>query len=206
MNIEKFEKYEKELNTGLKKQAKKSLQQFIESFKNEDEIERWVWEYLPTLEENRKCSFIRIRHEIFVNLVYPTLKKGFEKGHYDSILWLGKLTANRYQIRYQVKGNFKELDFLGEMSLYHKCYKIDPSRIEGKELLLNCILDWLSDCGHEWPLAILYGCGNGATLEQCVQIREHAELALSLNPNEEQKTFIARFLEKLEQYEKRLKK
>jgi len=196
MNIEYFKKFEKELSAGLKKQAANSVQLFINSFKSEDEIRSWVWEYLPKLEKNTHCC---IRHELFVNLVYPTLKKGFEVGHYDSTLWLGKLAQNIYQ----TKGVFEELGSLAEMGFYRKCYELDSNRIEGKELLLCCLLDWFSYCEHEWPAGILYG-NNGATVEQCFEIRQEAEFARSLTVNENEQVFITQFLIKLDQYERDL--
>lgn len=198
MKIEYYEKYEKELEAGLKKQATASVKLFVDSFKGEDEIQEWVWSYLLKLEKNRHCC---IRHELFINLIYPTLKKGFESEDYDSTLWLGKLVQNVYQ----TKGVFEELGSLVEMDFYKKCYEIDPQNVEGNKLLLDSILNWLSHCEHEWPSGILYGM-NGATVEQCGEIREEANFALSLTSEQSDKEFIEQFLFKLNQYEKRLDK
>ncbi len=196
MNIEYYENYEKELNAGLKKQAKKSIALFIKSFKDEDEVRSWVWEYLPQLGGNTHGC---IRHEIFVNLVYPVLKKGFDSNDYESTLWLGKLVQNIYQ----AKGVCEEFESLTEMDFYRKCHDIDPDNNEGKKLLLNHILGWLSQCEHEWPRGILYGM-DGATIEQCKDIREEANFALSLTTKPSHKEFIKQFLDKLSQYEQRL--
>ena len=196
MNIEYFKKFEKELNAGLRKQAASSVRLFINSFKDEDEIRIWVWEYLPKLEKSRHCC---IRHELFISLIYPTLKKGFEVRHYESTLWLGKLAQNIYK----TKSVFEELGFLTEMAFYRKCYELDPTRSEGKELLLCCLLDWLSYCEHEWPAGILYG-NDGATVEQCSEIRQEAEFVRSLTVDQNEQAFIVQFLIKLEQYERDL--
>ncbi|MCG7497769.1 hypothetical protein MHO82_12935 [Vibrio sp. Of7-15] len=196
MNIEYLEKFERELNTGLRKQAAKSIQLFIGSFKDEDEIRAWVWQYLLNLEKNQHCC---IRYELFVNLIYPTLKKGFEVRNYESTLWLGKLAQNIYK----TKGVFEELGSLTEMDFYRKCYELDATRSEGKELLRRCILDWLSYCEHEWPVGILYG-NDGATVEQCSEIRQEAEFVRSLTVDKNEQAFIVQFLNKLEQYERGL--
>ena len=197
MNIEYYEKFEKELDAGLKKQAAVSVKLFIDSFKGVDEIQQWVWSYLPKLEKNRHSC---IRHELFINLIYPTLKQGFESKDYDSTLWLGKLVQNVYQ----TKGVFEELGFLVEMDFYKKCYEIDPHNTEGNTLLLNSIINGLSHCQHEWPSGILHGM-SFATLEQCSEIREEANFVLALTTEPSDKEFIVQFLDKLNQYENRLK-
>ncbi|MDK1285721.1 hypothetical protein [Pseudoalteromonas umbrosa] len=196
MNIEYYEKFEKELEAGLKKQAATSVKLFVESFKGEEEVRNWVWSYLPNLEKNRHSC---IRYEIFINLVYPTLKRGFEIGDYDSTLWLGKLIQNIYQ----TKGLFEELGSLVDMDFYKRCHEIDPENNHGNSLLLDSILNWFSYCEHEWPAGILYG-NDGASIEQCEDIRNEAKFALSLVTEQADKDFIEQFLEKLIQYETRI--
>ncbi|MBQ4837099.1 hypothetical protein [Pseudoalteromonas luteoviolacea] len=51
MNIGYYEKFEKELEAGLKKQAAASVKLFVESFNGEEEVLNWVWSYLPNLEK-----------------------------------------------------------------------------------------------------------------------------------------------------------
>ena len=198
MNIEHFQNFQDCLNKGLKKQASKYVSLFIESFEDKDEIESWVWEYLPNLETNGHAC---IRHELFMNLVYPILKSGYESNNYRSTLWLGRLIQNVYQ----TKGVFEELGSLVEMDFYRKCYDIDPNNSEGNKLLVNSILSWLSHCEHEWPSAILYGM-DGASIEQCKEIRDEANFAASLSQNKNEKEFVEQFIGKLTQYEKSLNK
>jgi hypothetical protein len=193
MKLEYYGNFENELEAGLKKQATASVKLFVDSFQGTDEIREWVWSYLPKLEKNRHSC---IRHEIFVNLVYPTLKNGFELGDYDSTLWLGKLVQNVYQ----TKGVFEELGSLVEMDFYRKCHEIDSQNAEGKKLLLKSILNWLAHCEHEGPSGILYGM-DGASIEQCADIKSEAQFALSLVSQESEKEFLVQFLDKLEHYE-----
>ena len=89
------------------------------------------------------------------------------------------------------------------MLFYRKCYEIDPDREEGKLRLLDSLLNSLSHSEHSWPKGILYGM-NGATLAECHVIRETAQFALSLAIENRDQSFIASFLEKLDQYELKL--
>jgi len=196
MNIEYFEKFETELELGLKKKAAASVRQFVDSFETYNEKKSWVWSYLPKLEKNRHSC---IRYELFINLVYPILKKGFESGDYNSTLWLGKLVQNIYQ----TKGIFEELGSNVEMDFFRKCHEIDPNIEEGNELLLQSILSWLSHCVHEWPSGILYGM-DGATIAQCQEIRSEANFAKYLANEERELSFIDDFLVKLAEYEAQL--
>lgn len=89
MIIEHYQEFRECEKKGLKKQASKSLRTFIASFENSEDIDEWVWRYLPTLETNRHS---RIRHEIFHELVYPVLKSGYENNDYSSTLLVFSLT------------------------------------------------------------------------------------------------------------------
>lgn len=196
MNIEHYQNFQKSLDAGIKKQASKHISLFIDSFENKEEIEKWVWENLPLLEKNRHSC---IRHELFLNLIYPVLKKGFEENDHKCTFWLGKLSQNVYQ----TKGIFQELGSLTEMGFYRKCYEIDPNNTKSNELLVDSILNWLSHCEHEWPSGILYGM-DGATLEQCHEIRSEANFASSLTNRAVDIDFIGQFLNKLDLHEERL--
>jgi hypothetical protein len=61
---------------------------FIASFRDDAEISAWVWWHLPQLRTNRHS---RIRHELFERLIFPVLKRGYEAGDFESMLWLGGL-------------------------------------------------------------------------------------------------------------------
>lgn len=76
MNIEYYNAFLEYQEKGLKKKAAACIQAFISSFESEDEIRNWVWFNLEDLVSNRHS---RIRHEIFSELVYPVLKRGYLK-------------------------------------------------------------------------------------------------------------------------------
>ena len=193
MNIDYYENFSRELEAGLKKQASKSLRQFIDSFNDEADVQQWVWSFLPGLEKNRHSC---IRHELFIELVYPVLKRGFLAGDVASTLWLGKLSQNIYQSQ----GLFVELGSLFERDFYQKAYELQPENPEARQLLLNSIMSWLAHCQHEWPDCILHGMGV-ANAEECEDIRQQANLALSLADEQNDQEYIQGFLDKLTQYQ-----
>jgi len=198
MNIEHYQEFKECEKKGLKKQASKSIRAFISSFENEREIEDWVWEYLPKLDTNRHS---RIRHEIFYELVYPILKRGYEHNDFSSTLWLGKLAQNIYQAR-QIH---EELDWVTDFSLYNKSHKLDPNNDEARLLLLKSIVDWLEYSEHEWPSGILYG-NEGATIEQCDYISTEVQRVLRLDKEHTYSEFIKQYNKKLSEYRARLNK
>lgn len=194
MNIEHYEAFLEHEKKGLKKQATASVRAFIESFNGLEEIENWVWENLPKLKTNNHS---RIRHEIFSDLVYPILKKGYENNDAVSTLWLGKLSQNIYQAR-QIH---KELNWVTEIGFYIKAYELDPSD-EARLRLLEATVAWLEYSEHEWPSTILYG-QNGATLEECEHINASVQRALELDKEQHYREFIEQFVEKLNEYKTR---
>ncbi len=148
MNIEHYREFRDFEEKGLKKQASKSVRAFISSFQSSKDIEEWVWEYLPKIATNRHS---RIRHEIFCELVFPTLRDGYKNGDFASTLWLGKLSQNLYQLQ----SAHEALDGVSEIELYNRCHEIDPENDEVRLLLLKSIVSWLAYAEHEWPRAYL---------------------------------------------------
>lgn len=198
MNIEHYTEFIEFEEKGLKRQASNSLRAFISSFENNEEINEWVWEYLPKLETNRHS---RIRHEIFNELVYPILKSGYENNDFSSTLWLGKLAQNIYQ----AQKLHEELDWVTELGLYNKSHELDPSNDEARLLLLKAIVAWLEYSVHEWPSGILYG-NDGATIEQCEEISTEAQRVLQLDKEYRYSEFIKQYVKKLSEYRTRLNK
>lgn len=192
MNIESFEQYKAYEEQGLRTEAKACLHDFVSSFSDASEIEDWVWQYLPLLKENRHC---RIRHEIFVELVYPTLKRGYLKQDFVSTLWLGKLVQNIYNNR----AIHEELGWVTDYELYLRSYELEPNSQEAKSLLLATIVGHLKYAVHEWPAGMLWG-NDGATTEQCVEFAGDLALANKLDAEQVHRAFFADFAEKLSAY------
>jgi len=198
MNIEHFTKYLEFQDKGLKKQATKEIRLFIDSFSNENEKYEWVWGWLPKLEANRHS---RIRHELFQEVIFPVLRKGYLESDFRSTLWLAKLIQNIYQ---NTKVH-EELDWITNTSLLEKSHKLAPENDEARLLYLESIVSWLGYCIHEWPSGILSG-NDGANLEQCQFMRKETEVVSSLDKEMIHQDFINDFLDKLCEYEARLNK
>lgn len=198
MNIDHYHKFRECEEKGLKKEASKSLRAFISSFEGNEDVEQWVWKYLPTLKTNRHS---RIRHEIFHELVFPALREGFHNNDFACILWLGKLSQNVYQS----PSIHKELGWTSEIELYEKCHELSPENDEARLLLLKSVVSWLAYTEHEWPSGILYG-NDGATIQQCDEISLVVQKVIGLDKEHRHSEFIKQYHKKLSQYRVRLNK
>lgn len=195
MNIEYYQNFLNFQDSGQKKKATNSLRYFIASFEDSKDIDNWVWANLNHLATNINAHS-RIRHEIFYELVYPTLKAGYSANDFTSTLWLAKLSQNLYQ----APNIHQELAWVSEMELLYKCHALKPADNEANLLLLKCIVRFLQYSEHEWPNGLLYG-NDGATLEQCGEITIEIELALSLDKECQYTEFIKQYAKKLSQYQ-----
>lgn len=193
---EEFLKYHK---MGLRKKASQAIHSFISSFKNKEEVHRWVWSYLQNLESNVEQSF-PMRYEIFRDLIFPILKEGYLKDNFECTFWLVKFIQSLYSSTFL----HKELNYVSEHQLLRKCYELKPENQKVKKLLLKNIITDLQYSLHEWPSGILYGT-NGANLEQCKEIRDSIIFAKVLDMRNEYRLFLEDFCNKLSQYESKLK-
>ncbi len=192
MKIEHYLKFKELEEKGIKKESSKYIREFISSFEGHNEIEAWVWEYLPNINFNRNS---RIRHEIFHELVFPVLKLGYERADFKSTLWLGKLIQNIYQS----KEIHQELGYVSELEIFEKCFKLEPENNEARLLFVECIISWLRYSEHEWPSGILYG-NNGATLEECKELSAAVQQVLELDKEHKFSEFIKQYNKRLTEY------
>lgn len=196
MNVSHYQAYKELKNKGLKEQAKKSLEAFITSFTTLKEKEIWVWEFLSTIEANQH---VKIRHEIFNELVYPILKYGYDNDDFMCTFWLGKLIQNIYQATHI----HKELNWVTEIDLYEKSHKLNPNNNEVRKLLLKSTIQWLLYSEHEYPTGILFG-NNGATPEECDELNKEVQKALLLDIEKTYTEFLEEYAEKLNEYRARI--
>lgn len=192
MNIDFYHKYKHYEEKNLKKESTKYINAFISSFNDEEEIYSWVWSYLLDAKD-------KTRYEIFRDLIYPTLKKGFIENDFKSILWLGHFEQHLYGIAYI--DNY----FIGKNKsyFYKKCHTIDPNNKEVQNLLLETLIQRLQYSIHEWPSGILYGI-NGATYDECLEIESDLSLAKKLDKKQEYFSFLKDFENKLLAYKYKL--
>jgi hypothetical protein len=196
MIIEHYNEFLRCLDKGLKKKAKESLRNFISSFSDDNERIEWVWTYLPVLKKNNRS---RVRYELFHELIFPVLKRGYYEGNFKSTLWLAKMIQNIYQ----AQDLHKELNYVTINQLLRKCIEIDPNSTEAKSLLLTEIVRGLEYAVHELP-GRLYKM-NGASLAYCKEIEDDIELARKLDKSNRYTDFFADLTIKLNNYKERLR-
>src|SRR5690348_5477105 len=147
MDAELYQQYIALKNVGKKAQAKAVLERFLASFGSGEEKEQWVRAFL----ESGDFGY-RIRHEIYEQLVFPVLLKGYHAKDPWSLLWLAKTDQNLYSARWL----HSQVDFKSEYQLLKELYEITPDEMTRNQLLRSN-LTWFEYCQHEWPAGILYG-------------------------------------------------
>ncbi len=190
-----YDEFEKYKNLGLKKKAKKTLDQFISSFLSFDEKKKWAESVISRfIKEDCK-----IRHELFEQIIFPVLYEGYKEKEFEATFRLSQLTQNMYQSK-------KAQELLGDITaeqLLIQCSKIDPSNEVVRKKRLHLGLNWLDFSVHEWPSGILYGM-NGATLAQCEEIEYSLAELIELDKANEYEEEFASYREKLDEYKKRI--
>jgi hypothetical protein len=76
---------------GLRKEAKLSICQFVESFTDFAEMEAWTRKFLSTFKGGK-----RIRHELYERIIFPVLLAGHDRLDPWSIYWLAETAQNLY--------------------------------------------------------------------------------------------------------------
>ena len=222
MNIEYFNEYLKYEQIGIKTKIKEYIQYFINSFDNYTEKELWTFEYLPQLIENSKQRdrskmfyysgffpkneineywnhYIRIRNELFEEIIFPVLWNGYKNKDIKSMIWLAKLEQNYVQN----KKLWKIMDFKSSMEIIKECYEIDSENIEVIDIYLEKKLDWVDYSIHEWPSGILIG-NDGATKEDCKYLLvELIPLINKLDRNKKYTEYIKDYENKIKEYMKK---
>lgn len=188
MNIEYFKELLDCQEKGLKKQAAQAVRQFISSFENDAEKADWVWSILENLKENPS---LKIRYELWQELIIPVLIEGYKHNNISAIFWLSAINYNDDLI--------KESPF----DMLKRYLELDPNDNKARKLMLTRIVDWLSYCIHEWPCGILYN-NDAANLEQCQEMRDDIAFGKSLDKENKFSELFEDVAKKLHEYEARL--
>lgn len=170
MNKALYEKFFVLKESGRRTEAKPVLEEFIASFQTFEEKQDWTWDFLERGEYGHK-----IRHELYVEVLFPVLLEGYRRNDARSLFFLAK-TALKLQGQSALRS---QVDNKGEYQLLRDAYEIAPSEDAGK-LLLNWYMGWFGDCAHEYPTGILYGT-SGATPAECDELLEDIEFARTLD-------------------------
>jgi hypothetical protein len=178
-------------------------------------------EYLPRLEENFKQSIrentfnntgflpkvevyeylsrrIRIRNELFEEIVFPVLWKGYKNKDIQSMIWLTRLNQNYYQNN-RIR---KLMDYKSPIQIIQECYEIDPNNHEVSDLYLEFKIDGISYSIHEFPSAILT-VNDDTRKEDCKKLLEEIPFLNALDKNKKYIGFIKDYEDKIKEYMER---
>lgn len=196
MKEELYEQYLTYKNLGVKSKAKSTLNQFILSFTSFEEKEEWVWDHIEKLPTKKNGC---IRYEIFNEMVFPVLLKGYKENSFRATLLMSKFIHNINQSQKAIK----ELGHISEEKLLEKCSELDPSNEEVRHLRLKQFINWLDFSQHEWPSGILYGM-DGASIDQCHEIEQSLETIKKLDIEKQYTSYIQDYRKKLHLYMDRI--
>ena len=137
MDIEFFNKYLASIKNKDRIMAKKHIDKFIKSFANYEEKEAFTKVYLSDLE---KREYKHIRHELFVNIVFPVLLNGYNNKDIQSMIWITKFIYDFYNHDSLCKQNGFYIGY--ELRHKHKmlleeCYEIAPDNEEVYKLYVE---------------------------------------------------------------------
>ena len=193
MDISKYNLFIESEKKLLKKEAKKASAEFIDSFANFEEKEKWTKDFL-------KGKYGDFRFGIFENIIFPVLVKGYAEKDLDSIIALAEFEQTYINTRL-----WKKIDCKTAVEFYMEAFEIAPEdNMIRRELLIKKI-SWIYHCEHEWPFGILYGM-DGATIEECKEIREELVFLRTIDDKNEFGEYLNKFEEKLTAYECKISK
>ena len=194
MKIEHYKDFVRYRDQGLKEKATEAITQFIDSFENYEEKELWTIEYLPKLEKNI-FGRIEVRYELFEEIIFPVLLKGYNDKNVELMFWLAKLC----QELYRNKKVWEKINRVTEGEILEECYHLEPDNEVIQKMLLGLKISEIDYSIHEWPAGILYG-HNGATIDECNIMLNELPLIKKLDKNNEHQELIQDFEDKMKEY------
>ncbi|MEP4036267.1 hypothetical protein [Pseudophaeobacter sp.] len=144
MRLEELTAFQLAEAEGRKRDAKRHVLTFVESFSDLDEKAVWVWENWQDLPENGGG---RIRHELWEGLLLPVFHRAYVEGKLEAVVALAECHQNwisdpDFHSRFKVE---TDLDF------WRLAYAMAPSDPRIRKGLLGTWLRVLDLIFHEWP-------------------------------------------------------
>lgn len=146
MNEEHFRNYLEFNDQGLRKKAKEEIDNFIASFNSFEEKSVWTYKYL----ESESWGW-KIRHELYTNIVFPVLLKGFEESDPWSFFWICRTIQNIYKN----KELHAKIDNKTEGQIVRECYRLLPNEKRVRLIYVNNLAREIGYAIHEWPSGLL---------------------------------------------------
>ncbi|MEH1783366.1 MAG: hypothetical protein V7K67_30680 [Nostoc sp.] len=198
MKLEYYKQYLHCKTVGLRSQGKQNLEWFIASFASITEKQQWTSQFLETQEYEYGN---KISYELYEEVVFPALFRGYQNRDFWSALWLARTAQNLYKAKHL----HEQINFKTDYELLKECYLLDRSNADVHKDLLSVQIRWLQYCIHEYPTGILYGV-NGATIDECHEILSEIEFIRELDVEKIHEKFLNEVQSKVLEYLIRLKK
>ena len=160
---------------GRRKESKLAFRDFVGSFQSEMERDNWARDFLESQKFfNRFDEFgIRVRQELFDEILWPLLNQGIQKEDTKCLFWLAALQQNLFAPQYRARAS--ELD---RLQLLRRAYDAEPHSLLIGKALLAALLDLFRYADHEWPSGILT---DGPEIEALSDYERLIELARNLD-------------------------
>ncbi|MBL4720506.1 MAG: hypothetical protein JKY20_05185 [Alphaproteobacteria bacterium] len=196
MDTKLFENYIALQNVGRKKEAKKAIEAFVQSFETLPEKELWVAKHLENLAMGGTGG---IRHELYAGVIFPALLHCYQGQDPWSTMWLSKTIQNLFSAKYL----WEKIEFKSELTLAQEAYKLDRQSSEIRACLLEILISGFEYCEHEWPAGLLCG-PDGCSPLECDETLDEIELARTLDEENRLTGYLWSFEKKVQVYKLRL--
>ena len=138
MDIEFYNKYLASIKSKDRITAKKHMDKFIKSFANYEEKEAFTKLHLSELENK---GYWHIRHELFVNIVFPVLLNGYNNKNIESMIWIIKFI----HIFWNHKILWEQIGKKEKEAILNECYEIDPNNDEVNKMYMEMKIKYINN-------------------------------------------------------------
>lgn len=194
MSTELFERFTQLVHSGRRKEAAVYIRGFVSSFTDLSEKIEWAKQYLEGQAPREK-----IRHELYEGVIFPALMESYRRAEPWGIRWLARTMHNLFQAQLL----WQQVGFKTESTLLQELLAICPTDEAARQELLSAHIEGFTYAVHEWPAGILYG-HDGATLDQCEEIKSDIAYARKLDEHCMHSEFLDDFQEKLASFTRRI--
>ena len=145
MNPGLYKEFRAHADRGDRRRAEQSVTRFIDSFEDDTERRAWVREFLESGDYGHK-----IRHELYRELIFPELHRGYQADDPWSLYFLARTIQNVYDFH-----EFSErLGMATDYSLLQDCFRIAPDFRDVRAQLLDSVCRSINFAIHEWPAGL----------------------------------------------------
>lgn len=195
MNTEHFDQFSEFEKLGLADKAKQAVEAFVASVTSVEESRDWVFAQLPRLPRNRSG---RIRHEIYVGVIFPVLFEGYRQGSARSKYWLATTHLNLLS----APGCHERIAHAGPKRLLQEALKSDRKNRQYQTAMLEHLISVFDFMDHEWPAGILSGAN--AMTDGWDELSRDIALARRLDRHRTYQDRLEEFADRVDAYRARL--